>query len=82
MHNTGYSQGDDLRRGLPMVETRDPAALEQEKQVLEEIAARSYFWRRWRGHWDLSGPGWVQSALTLGAGSAGSAIFAGADYRY
>ena len=40
------------------------------------------FWRRWRGYWSLSGPGWVQSALTLGAGSAGSSIFAGAVFGY
>ncbi len=39
-------------------------------------------WRRWRGYWSLSGPGWVQSALTLGAGSAGSSIFAGAVFGY
>ncbi|MDH4218633.1 MAG: divalent metal cation transporter [Candidatus Aminicenantes bacterium] len=65
-----------------MVETRDPAALEQEKQLLKGIAVRPRFWQRWRGCWSLSGPGWVQSALTLGAGSAGSAIFAGAVYGY
>jgi manganese transport protein len=65
-----------------MVETRDPAALEQEKQVLKEIVDRPRFWQRWQGYWGLSGPGWVQSALTLGAGSAGSAIFAGAVYGY
>jgi len=30
----------------------------------------------------MSGPGWVQSALTLGAGSAGSTIMAGSLYGY
>ncbi len=75
-------QTDELRRGLPMVEARDPEALEQEGQVLREINARPYFWQRWRGYWGLSGPGWIQSALTLGAGSASSAIFAGAVYGY
>jgi len=73
---------DDLRRGLPMVQARDPEALEREKGRLREIDARPRAWRRWRGYWSLSGPGWVQSALTLGAGSAGSSIFAGAVFGY
>lgn len=65
-----------------MVETRDSKALEHERQLLEEINARPHFWNRWRGYWGLSGPGWIQSALTLGAGSAGSAIFAGSVFGY
>ncbi len=72
----------DLRRGLPMVGARDPEALEGEKARLREIDARPGRLRRWRAYWSLSGPGWVQSALTLGAGSAGSSIFAGAVYGY
>ncbi|HUT07644.1 MAG TPA: divalent metal cation transporter, partial [Candidatus Latescibacteria bacterium] len=73
---------DDLRRGLPMVQARDPEALEREKAKLREIDSRPSRWRRWRGYWSLSGPGWVQSALTLGAGSAGTSIFAGAVFGY
>ena len=65
-----------------MVEVKDPEALEQERQTLVHINSRPRFWQRWRGYWNLSGPGWVQSALTLGAGSAGSAIFAGSIYGY
>jgi len=65
-----------------MVEERDPEALEQERQTLTQINSRPRFWQRWRGYWNLSGPGWMQSALTLGAGSAGSAIFAGSIYGY
>jgi len=76
------SSPKELRRGLPMVEVRDPEALEQERQTLVHINSRPHFWQRWRGYWNLSGPGWVQSALTLGAGSAGSAIFAGSIYGY
>ena len=72
----------DLRRGLPMVVARDPEALEREKARLRGIDARPGRWGRWRAYWSLSGPGWVQSALTLGAGSAGSSIFAGAVYGY
>ena len=76
------SSSNELRRGLPMVEVKDPEALEQERQTLVHINSRPRFWQRWRGYWNLSGPGWVQSALTLGAGSAGSAIFAGSIYGY
>lgn len=75
-------RSDELQRGLPMVETRDPDALEQEGKLLTEINARPHFWQRWRGYLGLSGPGWMQSALTLGAGSAGSAIFAGSVFGY
>jgi manganese transport protein len=78
----GYHQSRELRRGLPMVEARDPEALEKERKFLKDITDRPHLWQRWRGYWKLSGPGWVQSALTLGAGSAGSAIFAGAVYGY
>ncbi len=73
---------DEIRRGLPMVETRDPEALESERRQLRHIAAQPRFWQRWKGYWGLSGPGWVQSALTLGAGSASSAIFAGSVFGY
>jgi len=65
-----------------MVQARDPEALEREKAKLREIDSRPSRWRRWRGYWSLSGPGWVQSALTLGAGSAGTSIFAGAVFGY
>ncbi len=71
-----------LRRGLPMVGAVDPEALEKEKSSLREIDSRPGRLARWRGYWSLSGPGWVQSALTLGAGSAGSSIYAGAVFGY
>jgi Mn2+/Fe2+ NRAMP family transporter len=76
------SEKGELRRGLPFVEARDPEALGREVELLREVDARPRFWQRWRGYWGLSGPGWVQSALTLGAGSAGSAIFAGSVFGY
>ena len=71
-----------LRIGLPMVEERDPEALQQEVEYLRQINALPSLWQRWRGYWKLAGPGWMQSAITLGAGTAGSAIFAGSAYGY
>jgi manganese transport protein len=64
------------------VPASDPEALEKEKALLREIDSRPGRLRRWRGYWSLSGPGWVQSALTLGAGSASSSIYAGAVFGY
>jgi Mn2+/Fe2+ NRAMP family transporter len=76
------SRKREIRQGLPMVETRDPEALQQEIHFLEEVNSRPHYWQRWRGYLKLSGPGWLQSAVTLGAGSAGASIFAGAVYGY
>jgi len=76
------SESDRLRRGLPMVESRDPEALAAEQKLLTQINSLPRFWQRWRGYWGLSGPGWVQSALTLGAGSASSAVLAGSVFGY
>jgi len=72
----------EIRHGYPMVESRDPVALQAELDFLSEVNSRPYFWQRWRGYLNLSGPGWLQSAVTLGAGSAGSSIFAGAVFGY
>jgi manganese transport protein len=75
-------QIESLRRGLPMVEKLDQQALEDEKEILRAINARPSLLARWRGYWRLSGPGWLQSAVTLGAGSAASSIFAGSVFGY
>lgn len=81
-HLQGKDQIESLRRGLPMVETFDQQALEKEKQALREIDSRGSLFSRWKGYWKLSGPGWLQSAVTLGAGSAASSIFAGSVFGY
>ena len=71
-----------LHHGLPMVEQLDGASLQKEIDTLRQINARSSRVSRWRGYWQLSGPGWLQSAVTLGAGSAASSIFAGSVFGY
>ncbi len=75
-------QAQKFRRGFPLIEARDSKALEAERQFLQEVDSRPRFWQRWRSYWALTGPGWVQSALTLGAGSAGSTILAGSLFGY
>ncbi|MBN2019526.1 MAG: divalent metal cation transporter [Sedimentisphaerales bacterium] len=37
---------------------------------------------RWRGYLRMTGPGWMQSAMTLGGGSAMASLFAGAMLQY
>ena len=71
-----------LRRGFPLVKERDVQALEAERSVLREVDGRPTLIHRWRGYWKLTGPGWLQSAITLGAGSAGSTILASAVFGY
>jgi len=75
------SGADDLVRGLPMVAKWDPEALAEEKQNLAELADKP-FGRRVKGYWAKLGPGWMQSALTLGSGSAAASLFAGAYLGY
>ena len=76
------SSSGEVRRGIPLVRERDAAALDAEAASLRVIDSRPGRWSRWRGYWSLTGPGWVQSALTLGAGTAGSTILAGSLYGY
>ena len=78
----GGNKGKDLRRGFPLVKERDAQALEAERVYIHEVDGRPSLIGRLRGYWKLTGPGWLQSAITLGAGSAGSTILAGAAFGY
>ena len=51
-------------------------ALEREKAYLSELGARPWP-ARIKGYIGLSGPGWLQSALTLGGGSLASSLYLG-----
>ena len=72
----------DPRKGFPLVKERNGGALEAERAYLREVDSRPGLFPRWSGYWKLTGPGWLQSAITLGAGSAGSTILAGAAFGY
>ncbi|MDD8025039.1 MAG: divalent metal cation transporter [Acidobacteriota bacterium] len=82
MSDTTKSETKQVERGLPMVATRDLEDLKAEREYLRGVDARRPFFRRWAGYWKLTGPGWMQSAITLGAGTAGSTILAAAAYGY
>jgi manganese transport protein len=66
----------DTEQILPMVSRPDPAILEAERQQLRELTSRPAPRRAW-GYLRLSGPGWLQGAITLGGGSAASSLIAG-----
>ncbi len=74
-------EGTELARGLPMFAGSDAEALTKEKQKLAELATKGVL-QRWRGYFVMTGPGWLQSALTLGGGSAMASLFAGAYLQY
>lgn len=68
-------------RGLPMVDPPDPRALEQERAWLRAVAERPLLARA-RAYLGRGGPGYLQSALTLGGGSASASLLAGAAFGY
>lgn len=77
-------QGEDLgevRQGLRMATPPDPAKLEAEKQTLRELD-RAPLGKRWLGYLKFIGPGYLQSAMTLGSGTAAASLFAGAVFGY
>jgi Mn2+/Fe2+ NRAMP family transporter len=59
----------------------EPAALARERESLRALA-RQPLPRRIRGYLGLLGPGYLQSAMTLGGGTVSSALFAGAIFGY
>jgi manganese transport protein len=73
--------GDDLVRRLPKFSATAPETLAREKLELEELQSKGVL-RRCRGYFAKSGPGWLQSALVLGSGSAMASLFAGAFLQY
>lgn len=74
-------EGTDLVQGLPMFTASDPQALAKEKAELAALENKGFL-SRWRGYFKMTGPGWLQSALTLGGGSAMASLFAGAYLQY
>lgn len=72
---------DAVRQGLRMQTPPDPAKLAQEVAHLEALD-RGPFGRRLLGWIRLSGPGYLQAALTLGAGTAVTSLYMGSVFGY
>jgi Mn2+/Fe2+ NRAMP family transporter len=75
------TEQQDLARGLPMFSASDPEALSAEKAKLSAVQNKGLL-TRWKTYFSMTGPGWLQSAMTLGAGSAVASLFLGAYYQY
>ena len=69
------------REGLRLARGPDPEALARERARLVELEAAGTK-ARLSGYLRLLGPGYLQSAMTLGSGTAASALFAGAVFGY
>ncbi len=68
-------------KGLPMTAKWDPEKLQQEVAELEALTQKPFFPRA-AGYIKRTGPGLLQSAMTLGAGSATASVVAGASFGY
>ncbi len=71
----------DENQSLPMAPKWDPAKLEKEVAELQELS-RQPIGTKIGGYLKRSGPGLMQSAMTLGAGSAAASVIAGASFGY
>ena len=71
----------EVQRGLRMAHPPDASALKEEVRVLEDLERRPTLARSW-GYAKLIGPGYMQSAMTLGGGTATAALFSGALFGY
>ncbi|MEZ4810670.1 MAG: divalent metal cation transporter [Allomuricauda sp.] len=67
--------------GMPMFAPSDPEALAKEQAELKNLRSKK-MGARLKWYFSKSGPGWMQSAMTLGGGSAMASLFAGAFYQY
>lgn len=73
--------GGKAVKGLPMFTASAPEILAKERADLAELEGKPFL-RRWQGYLAKTGPGWLQSALILGSGSAMASLFAGAYLEY
>lgn len=67
--------------GLPMTSKWDPERLQQEIAELQALEGQPLLVRT-RAYLRRTGPGLLQSAMTLGAGSAVASVVAGASFGY
>jgi Mn2+/Fe2+ NRAMP family transporter len=68
-------------RGLPSAKPPDAAALAAERERLVALS-RGPRARRWWSFLRQGGPGYLQSALTLGGGTASACLLSGAAFGY
>ncbi|MCP5058776.1 MAG: divalent metal cation transporter [bacterium] len=72
---------DERWQGLRMASPPDPVVLDREREFLAKLSEQPLATRA-RGYLRMLGPGYMQSAMTLGGGTVSSALFAGAIFGY
>lgn len=72
---------NEKQEALPMSPKWDPEKLAKEVQELNDLA-KAPFGKKVSGYVRRTGPGLLQSAMTLGAGSATASVLAGASFGY
>ena len=80
-HQNNSAERTEFPKGLPLFTASAPQVIAREKATLAELRSKGFL-TRWRGYFVLTGPGWLQSALTLGGGSAMASLFAGSYLQY
>jgi len=75
------AEQQNVVRGMPMFAPADPETLARERAELRELEGKP-LGKRIGWYFSKSGPGWMQSAMTLGGGSAMASLFAGAFLQY
>lgn len=63
--------------GMPMFAPGNPELVRKEQEELKELSSKGRV-ARYKWYLSKSGPGWMQSAMTLGGGSAMASLFSGA----
>ncbi len=78
------TERDDTRPeicGLPLFTASDPEMLERERGELKSLEDAPVG-KRWRWYFSKTGPGFLQSAFTLGSGTAMASLYLGTHYGY
>ncbi len=68
-------------KGLPMTAKWDPEKIQREVAELQALQQKPFV-EKAGGYIKRTGPGLLQSAMTLGAGSAAASVMAGASFGY
>lgn len=72
---------DGNKKAIPMYKAGDPELVKREVAELRALDSQGK-WAKTKWYFSKSGPGWMQSAMTLGGGSAMASLFSGAFLGY
>lgn len=79
--NPHVSDEERGAQSMPMYKAGDPELVKREIAELRALETQGR-WARIKWYFSKSGPGWMQSAMTLGGGSAMASLFSGAFLQY